>query len=138
MMNFIELRNYIIENSNAFNGITFQAKDRNSKAVYPAVYLIEKPSTHDIISNNGLIIKYNEIGGGQTVRQFAVEIKILSKSLKDLITIRDALIDMLDFYRCPCRIARYKKFVLSNDGGAYFDDIANMYVNKLFFDVKLI
>ena len=138
MMNFNELRKYIIANIDHLGGLNFTATDRNSKKTYTAVYLVEKPETHDLTSGNGIVIKFNEVGGGQVVRHFVVEIRILSKNLSNTITIREGLSDMLDFYRTPCRISRYKKFVLSNDGGAYFDDKNKLYINKLFFDVKLI
>lgn len=138
MMNFNEVRQYIIANLNDFNGLSFTAKDRTSNTEYTSVYLVEKPETHDLTSGNAIIIKFKEIGGGQVVRHFAVEIRILAKSASNAITIRESLINMLDFYRNPCLISRYKKFVLSNDGGLYFDDKANLYVNKLFFDVKLV
>lgn len=136
-MNFNELRKYIMEHINELGDLDFSAKDRENNRNYTAVYLVEKPETHDLASN-GLIIKFNEISGGQTVRHFMVEIRILSKEIADIVTIKDGLVNMLDFYNRPCSISRYKKFVFSNEGGTLFDEKINCYSNKLFFDCKLI
>ena len=138
MQSFNELRNYIIDHLQDINGVSFSAEDTNTKNSYTAVYLVEKPEAHALTSGNGLIIKFNEINGGQTIRNFAVEIRILSKEIADIITIKDSLVNMLDFYNRPCLINRYKKFVFSNEGGIYFDSNNHLYVDKLFFDCKLI
>lgn len=137
MLSFVELKNYIESHIADFDGLTFSARDRNSKRDYSAVYLVEKPETHDITSN-ALIIKWNEYNGGQTIRSFAVEIRIMSKDIASVIKIKDALVNLLDFYNRPCEIPKYKKFVLSNEGGIYLDEISGLYVDKLFFDCKLI
>lgn len=137
MLSFVELKNYIESHIADFGGVTFAATDRNSKANHSAVYLVEKPETHDITSN-ALIIKWNEYNGGQTIRSFAVEICILSKDIASVIQIKDALVNLLDFYNRPCEIPKYKKFVLSNEGGIYFDENNHFYVDKLFFECKLI
>lgn len=136
-MVFLDLKNYIENHIEDFDGLTFTAKDRNSKRDYTAIYLVEKPKTHDITSN-AVIIKWNEIDGGSPVRSFAVEIRILSKDIANVLQIKDTLVQMLDFYNRPCEITKYKKFRLSNEGGIYFDDIANLYVDKLFFECKLV
>ena len=63
---------------------------------------------------------------------------ILSKEPKDIITIKKGLIDMLDFYKAPSKIASFNKFRLNNDGGTYYDPNILMYKNKLYFDCNLI
>lgn len=136
MQSFNELRKYIIDNLN-IAGVNFTAKD-DKKRTYTSVYLVEKPETHILTSGNGLIIKWNESRGGQTVRLFTVEIRILSKEIADLIQIKDELVNMLDFYNRPCAITEYKKFVLSNESGIYFDDNNDSYIDKLFFECRLI
>ena len=136
MQTFNELRKYIIDNLDNIGA--FVATDKNSKTEYKAVYLIEKPEQHTLTSGNCLIIKFNEVDGGKAVRHFAVEIKIMSKDISDLIATKDALVNMLDFYNRPCAIPDYRKFRLSNEGGIYFDENNLMYVDKLLFDCKAI
>lgn len=136
MLSFVELKNYIESHIADFDGLTFSARDRNSKRDYSAVYLVEKPETHDITSN-ALIIKWNEYNGGKTIRSFAVEIRIMSRDIASVIKIKDALVNLLDFWNRPCDIPKYKKLKLSNEGGIYCDEISKMYVDKLFFDCKI-
>ena len=102
------------------------------------IYLIEKPESHKLSSGNAVIIKFNEINGGHTVRHYSVEIKCMAKEIIDVVIIKDAIIKMLDFYNCPCPIGTYTKLQFSNEGGIYYDQNNQMYIDKLFFDCKLV
>lgn len=134
---FSELREYILSHIENMTGLKFKAKEKNSKKTVPSVFLIEKPDIYEL-SNIGIIIKFNEISTGNDVRHYAIELKIESKEIADLLTTKEALVSLLDFYNRPCEIANYVKFVFSNEGGFYFDKNINLYVDKLFFDCKLI
>lgn len=138
MMNFNELREYIINNIENDTELQFRAKNKAGINTSLAVWLFEKPETLTPSDNRFILIKWHEINGGQTVRHFAVEIWIHAKELRDVVITKDALVNMLDFYNRPCEINRYKKFILSNEGGIYFDENKGLYVDKLFFDCKLI
>lgn len=139
MMNFNELREFIIDNIETETGLQFGATNKAGKnTATKAIWLHEKPENITPSDNRFILIKWREINGGQTVRHFAVELWIYSKELRDVITTKDALVNMLDFYNRPCEISRFKKFVLSNEGGIYFDENKSLYVDKLFFDCKLI
>lgn len=136
-MNMAELRNYIISHLSDFD-VTFTAKDTTTNNTYTAVYLIEKPECHKLTSGNALIIKWNELDGGNYVRHFKVEITILADKLKNAISIKDTLIDMLDFYKEPCKIPEYTKFRFSNEGGIWLNKDTLLYNDKLFFECKII
>lgn len=134
MVNFNEVRKYIIDNLAAFGNITFTAQDETNSNNYSSIYLIEKPKNHKITSGNALIIKFHELGGGNPVRKYYVEIWILSEDLADIVTIKDVLVDMLDFYKTPCLIPDINKFRLDSESGITFDDNTQMYVNRIYFD----
>ena len=134
MVNFNEVRKYIIDNLAAFGNITFTAQDETNGNNYSSIYLIEKPKNHKITSGNALIIKFHELGGGNPVRKYYVEIWILSEDLADIVTIKDVLVDMLDFYKTPCLIPDINKFRLDSESGITFDDNTQMYVNRIYFD----
>ena len=99
MVNFNNVRNYIIDNIAAFGDISFTATDKTTNRQYSSIYLIEKPQNHEITSGNALIIKFHELGGGNYVRDYYVEIWLLSKDLSDIVKIKDTLVDLLDFYK---------------------------------------
>ena len=134
MVNFNEVRKYIIENLAAFGNITFTAQDETNGNNYSSIYLIEKPKNHKITSGNALIIKFHELGGGNPVRKYYVEIWILAEDLADIVSIKDVLVDMLDFYKTPCLIPDINKFRLDSESGITFDDNTQMYVNRIYFD----
>lgn len=134
---FNELRRFIINNLE-IDGIAFRATDKTDGQIYDAVYLVEKPETHETTSGNYLLIKWNQNNGGHTVRSFTVEIWIMTKDLGDNCLIANELVNLLDFYNRPCEISKYKKFVLSNEGGTYYNDNIHLYTDKLFFECKLI
>lgn len=134
MVNFNEVRKYIIDNLAAFGNITFTAQDETNGNNYSSIYLIEKPKNHKITSGNALIIKFHELGGGNPVRKYYVEIWILAEDLADIVTIKDVLVDMLDFYKTPCLIPDINKFRLDSESGITFDDNTQMYVNRIYFD----
>jgi len=138
MMNFNELRNFIIDNIEEATNMQFCTKAKGSRKTETAVFLVEKPETYTLTNNRMIIIKWREISGGKTVRRFVVETWIYAKEIKDVITIKDALTNMLDFYNRPCEITRFKKFTLSNEGGIYYDDKKQLYVDKLFFECRLV
>lgn len=139
MQSFGELREYIIAHLEQDTGLMFNAKVENAdKSTSKAVWLVEKPSTFLPADDRYVVIKFNEINGGQTIRHFALELQIHAKEIRDIVLTKDALVNMLDFYNRPCEIPRYKKLVFSNEGGIYFDENKNLYVDKLFFDCKLI
>ena len=134
MVNFNEVRKYIIDNLAAFGNITFTAQDETNGNIYSSIYLIEKLKNHKITSGNALIIKFHELGGGNPVRKYYVEIWILAEDLADIVTIKDVLVDMLDFYKTPCLIPDINKFRLDSESGITFDDNTQMYVNRIYFD----
>ena len=136
LVNFNEVRNYIIENIAVFGDISFTATDKTTNRQYQSIYLVEKPQNHIITSGNALIIKFHELNGGQVVRQHQVEIWILSNDLSNMVTIKDKIVNLLDFYNRPCEITQFNKFRFSNEGGIYFDDSLALYKNKLFFECK--
>ena len=138
MMNFNELREFIIAHIETDTGLQFRAKNKAGRNSDKAVWLFEKPEALTPTDDRFILIKWHEINGGQTVRHFVIDIWIHSKELRDVIITKDALVNMLDFYNRPCEIDRFKKLVLSNEGGIYFDENKHLYVDKLFFDCKLI
>lgn len=138
MVNFNNVRNYIIENIAAFGDISFTAMDKTSNRTYSSIYLIEKPQNHEITSGNALIIKFHELGGGNYVRDYYVEIWILSKDLSDIVNIKDTLVDILDFYKTPCLIDNINKFRMDSESGIAFDDNTQMYVNRVYFNANFL
>lgn len=136
MVNFNNVRNYIIDNIAAFGDITFTANDETTNRQYQSIYLVEKPQNHKITSGNALIIKFHEMGGGNYVRNYYVEILLMSKNLPDIITIKDTLVDMLDFYKTPCHIEHINKFTMDSESGVSFDEHTEMYVNRVYFNAK--
>ena len=131
-MDFEELRVFI---ANA--KILPQAKSKTNKnKKYDAIFLVEKPA--QIEADKFIVYRFNEVGGGKVVRQYAVELKVCANDILSLIEIKDNLIKLLDFHDRSCEITQYVKCVLSNEGGIYFDENNNFYVDKLFFEVKRI
>ena len=111
MTNFNELRRFIIERIETETGLQFRAKNAAGNDSAKAVWLYEKPDDITPFDNRFILVKWREINGGQTVRHFTVELWIYAKELRDVITTKDALVNMLDFYNRPCEISRFKKFV---------------------------
>lgn len=134
MVNFNEVRKYLIDNMAEFGNISFTAQDETNGNSFSSIYLIEKPKNHKITSGNALIIKFHELGGGNHVRKYFVEIWLLSKDLTDIVTIKDKLVDLLDFYKAPCQIPNINKFRLDSESGITFDESTQMYVNRIYFD----
>ena len=100
----------------------------------PLIFLQEKPvEVKDVDSY--IVYSFREIDGGKAVRHFAVSIIVNAKTVNGIYEIRQNIIDQMDWYYKPCPLKNgYKKFVLSNEGGVYKDDISGYYVDKLFFD----
>lgn len=138
MVNFNNVRTYIIDNIAAFGDISFTATDKTTNRQYQSIYLIEKPQNHKITSGNALIIKFHELGGGNYVRDYYVEIWILSKDLSDIVNIKDTLVDILDFYKTPCLIDNINKFRMDSESGITFDDNTQMYVNRVYFNANFL
>ena len=138
MVNFNNVRSYIIDNLAAFDGISFTATDKTTNRNYQSIYLVEKPQSHEITSGNALIIKFHELGGGNHVRNYYVEIWIMSKDLSDIVNIKDTLVDILDFYKTPCLIDNINKFRMDSESGITFDDNTQMYVNRIYFDCNFL
>jgi len=134
MVNFNNVRKYIIDNIAAFGDIAFTATDETNGNEYTSIYLIEKPQNHKITSGNALIIKFHELDGGNPVRKYYVEIWMLSENLADIVTIKDVLVDMLDFYKTPCLIPYINKFRLDSESGIAFDESTQMYTNRIYFN----
>lgn len=135
MQNFNELREYIISHITDITGLPFVAIEETTSTEYPAIYLVEKPECHKPKDKRYIVIRFNQINGG-VVKQYAVEVRIYDSEIYNLINIKDNLTTMIDFHDRPCEIAQYKKCVFSNEGGIYFDDVKNLYCDKLFFEVK--
>ena len=85
MMNFNELRNFIIDNIEEATNMQFCTKAKGSRKTETAVFLVEKPETYTLTNNRMIIIKWREISGGKTVRRFVVETWIYAKEIKDII-----------------------------------------------------
>lgn len=135
LQSFKELKDYIIAHlSTAFPGIIFST---NNAGGANSIYLYEKPSTQEIYGN-AIIIKPNELNGGNTVRHFALELRILGVDIPTTLKIRDGLVKLLDFNSRPCDIGNYTKLTYSNESGIYFDETNDFYIDKLFFDCKLV
>lgn len=147
---FNDLRLKIIDwiKTNSFKAVTkssFECRrvDGNSGST-TAVFCVEKPEVYgnktgeDFTATNYIVIKWNEISGGNPVRHYSVEIGIHSTDTYHVLELKDGLIDLLDYYNRPCDLPGICKFRLSNEGGIYKDEIENRYVDKLFFDCKLI
>ena len=138
MVNFNNVRNYIIDNIAAFGDIAFTATDETNGNEYTSIYLIEKPQNHKITSGNALIIKFHELGGGNHVRNYYVEVWILSKDLSDIVNIKDTLVDILDFYKTPCLIENINKFRMDSEAGITYDEHTQMYVNRVYFNANFL
>lgn len=137
-VNFNNVRNYIIDNIAAFGDISFTATDKTTNRQYQSIYLVEKPQSHEITSGNALIIKFHEMSGGDYVRNYYVEIWIMSKDLADIITIKDTLVNMLDFYKTPCLISNINKFRMDSEAGISYDEHTQMYVNRVYFNANFL
>lgn len=138
MVNFNNVRSYIIDNLAAFGDISFTATDKTTNRTYSSIYLIEKPQNHEITSGNALILKFHELGGGRSVRNYYVEIWMLSKNLSDIVTIKDTLVDLLDFYKTPCLIDNINKFRMDSESGITYDEHTEMYVNRVYFNANFL
>lgn len=138
MVNFNNVRSYIIDNLAAFGDISFTATDKTTNRQYSSIYLIEKPQNHEITSGNALILKFHELGGGNHVRNYYVEIWIMSKDLSDIVNIKDTLVDILDFYKTPCLIDNINKFRMDSESGITFDESINMYCNRIYFNCNFL
>ena len=138
MVNFNNVRSYIIDNLAAFGDISFVATDKTTNRQYQSIYLIEKPQNHEITSGNAIIIKFHEMGGGNYVRNYYVEIWISSKNLPDIIQIKDTLVEMLDFFKTPCLISNINKFRMDSESGISYDEHTQMYVNRVYFNANFL
>ena len=137
-VNFNNVREYIIDNLAAFGDIQFTATDKTTNRQYQSIYLVEKPQNHEITSGNALIIKFHEMGGGNYVRNYYVEIWISSKNLPDIIQIKDTLVEMLDFYKTPCQIEHINKCRMDSEAGISYDEHTQMYVNRVYFNANFL
>lgn len=103
-----------------------------------AVFLVEKPEIYGDTATNYILIKWHQLNGGEPVKQFNVEISIHSKDIYQCIELKDGLVNLLDYYNRPCDLDGIVKFRLNNEGGIYTDAVEERYVDKLYFDCKLI
>ena len=132
-IDFYEVAEYI--QNNVFD----ETYELNGVSI-PLVFLQEKPvEIHDVDSY--IVYSFHEVDGGRVLRHFAVSVIINSNTVDGVYSIRQNMIEKLDFTtnknKCPFGNG-YKKFVLSNEGGVYKDDISGYFVDKLFFDVTRI
>lgn len=135
METFKDLKDYLTANLPTMTGLTFSVNNSNTTK---AIYLIEKPESHKLTSGNAVIIKFNELNGGHTVRHYSIEIKAMAQEMINVVIIKNAIVKMLDCYNRPCDIGNYVKLTFSNEGGIYFDTNNQMYIDKLIFECKLV
>lgn len=135
METFKDIKDYLIANLETMTGLIFSANNSNTTK---AIYLIEKPESHKLTSGNAVIIKFNELNGGHTVRQYSLEIKAMAQEMINVVIIKNAIVKLLDYHNRPCDIGNYVKLTFSNEGGVYYDTNNNMYVDKLFFECKTV
>ncbi len=127
-MDFEDLREYLADN--------IELKGTLNKKEIDAIFLLYKPQQAE--ADNFIVYSFYELDGGKTVRHFMLELKLCCADVPTAIALKDSIVNLLDFYNRPCEITRFKKFVFSNEGGIYFDENTGYYVDKLFFDCKLI
>lgn len=129
MVDFYEVGSFISEN-------IFTDKVTVSNVDIPLVFLAEKPK--EIETETYITYAFRELEGGNKYRHFAVEITVCSKNISDVYDLRGKIIENMDFYYKPCEIENIHKFIFSNEGGVYHDDIAGYYRDTLYFDCKKI
>lgn len=135
METFKDIKDYLIANLETMTGLIFSANNSNTTK---AIYLIEKPESHKLTSGNAVIIKFNELNGGHTVRQYSLEIKAMAQEMINVVIIKNAIVKLLDYHNRPCDIGNYVKLKFNNEGGVYYDANNGMYVDTLFFECKTV
>lgn len=135
METFKDIKDYLIANLPTMTGLIFSVNNNNTTK---AIYLIEKPESHKLTSGNAVIIKFNELNGGHTVRQYSLEIKAMAQEMINVVIIKNAIVKLLDYHNRPCDIGNYVKLKFNNEGGVYYDANNGMYVDKLFFECKTV
>lgn len=134
ILNFIENTEFQAVTKASFNCDRLDGEQDTMQAVF----LVEKPEIYGNKTTNYIVIKWNELDGGNVVSHFNVEISIHSRDIFHCIEIKDGLVNLLDYYSRPCDLDGIKKFRFSNESGIYKDKIEDRYVDNLFFDCRLI
>lgn len=110
-----------------------------SSLVNDNIFLLEKPpksNTKDFVLYN-----FKEINGGQRIRDYQLDIRIVSKDKLKLLAIKDAVISLLDNFNKQTNIRDSDTVIrhtrLINGGGMIKDEDKGEYNLLVYFLVKI-
>jgi len=129
-MDFEKVREYIAK----ANIVPKAVLKTDKRKKYDAIFFVDK--SDELQADDFIIYTFNELDGGKDLRHFTLTLKICCVDPLNIVSLKENLIKLLNFYDRPCDIENIAKLVFSNEGGIYFDENTKCYVNKLFFDCK--
>ena len=103
------------------------------------IFLFEKPD--QIKADNYIIYNFKEINGGQSIRDYQLDFRIVSKDKLKLFPIKDQLIQILDNFNKPTKIKDSNTVIrhtrLINGGGIIKNEESREYNLLVYFLVKI-
>lgn len=110
-----------------------------SSLVNDNVFLFEKPE--QVTAKDYILYNFKEINGGQSIRDYQLDIRIVSKDKLKLLTIKEAVIKLLDNFNKPTKIEDSETIIrhtrLINGGGMIKDEDKGEYNLLVYFLVKI-
>lgn len=115
----------------------------NNTAIYERVtnhvFLFDKPA--DIESPLYILYSSKELNGGENVRRYQLDVRIVGKDKLDVLDLKDLVIEALDNFNRPTKIKdntvtiRHTKLV--NGGGMAFNEESGEYYSFLYFQINI-
>lgn len=110
-----------------------------SSLVNDNIFLLEKPE--QITAKDYILYNFKEINGGSSIRDYQLDIRIVSKDKLKLLTIKEAIINLLDNFNRPTKIEDSETIIrhtrLINGGGMIKDEDKGEYNLLVYFLVKI-
>ena len=102
------------------------------------IFLYERPE--QIKCDSYITYSFHELHGASAVRQYQLDIRAISKDIREVLLVKDRVIKILDCYDKPCSISTADEKVLNcllvNGGGLAHNDETNEYYAFSYFIVN--
>ena len=99
------------------------------------IFLINKPKK--IKADSYIVYNFRETNGGKTIRDYQIDLRIISPNVLSVIDIKEKLINLLDFYNRPCDIEGIRVMKMLDGGGLALNEETGEYNCFLYFSAKI-
>lgn len=110
-----------------------------NKLVGENIFLFEKPPKAK--ADTYIIYNFKELNGGQSIRDYQLDVRIISEDKLKLFPIKDRLIEILDNFNKPTKIKDSEIIIrhtrLINGGGIIKNEESGEYHLLVYFLVKI-